>query len=38
GGAAAAAALISGAYVPAPGERVAVMVCGSNTDLVAALS
>jgi threonine dehydratase len=31
-GAAAFAALRSGAYVPAPGERVAVIVCGANTD------
>ncbi|GIH79768.1 threonine/serine dehydratase [Planobispora longispora] len=31
-GAAAFAALHCGAYVPAPGERVAVVVCGSNTD------
>ncbi|MEV0592539.1 threonine/serine dehydratase [Nonomuraea cavernae] len=31
-GATAYAALLSGAYTPAPGERVAVMVCGSNTD------
>ncbi|GGO73379.1 pyridoxal-phosphate dependent enzyme [Nonomuraea cavernae] len=31
-GATAYAALLSGAYVPAPGERVAVLVCGSNTD------
>lgn len=29
-GAAALAALMSGAYVPAPGERVAVLVCGGN--------
>jgi threonine dehydratase len=33
GGAVAVAALTSGAYVPAPGERVAVIVCGANTDL-----
>ncbi len=32
GGAAALAALRSGAYVPAPGERVVVVVCGSNCD------
>ncbi|MGX9142778.1 threonine/serine dehydratase [Mesorhizobium sp. 128a] len=32
GGAAAFAALLSGRYTPAPGERVAVLVCGSNTD------
>ncbi|GAA1005540.1 threonine dehydratase [Acrocarpospora pleiomorpha] len=31
-GAAALAALRAGAYTPAPGERVAVIVCGSNTD------
>lgn len=31
-GAAAYAALLSGAYTPAKGERVAVVVCGSNTD------
>ena len=32
GGAAALAALRSGAYRPAPGERVVVVVCGSNAD------
>ncbi|MGC1208374.1 MAG: threonine/serine dehydratase [Ornithinimicrobium sp.] len=32
GGAAALAALISGAYVPADGERVTVIVCGGNAD------
>jgi threonine dehydratase len=32
GGAAAFAAVLSGAYVPAEGERVAVLVCGSNTN------
>lgn len=32
GGATAYAAVLSGAYTPAPGERVAVVVCGSNTD------
>ena len=32
GGAAALAALRSGAYVPADGERVGVLVCGANTD------
>lgn len=26
------AALLSGAYVPEPGERVAVVICGANTD------
>lgn len=31
GGAAALAALITGKYQPAPGERVGVLVCGSNT-------
>lgn len=31
-GAAAYAALLSGVYRPEPGERVAVVVCGSNTD------
>jgi threonine dehydratase len=32
GGAAAYAALISGAYLPTPGERVVAVVCGSNVD------
>jgi len=32
GGAAALAALLAGAYRPAPGERVVVVVCGSNVD------
>ena len=32
GAATAAAALASGTYVPGAGERVAVIVCGSNTD------
>lgn len=32
GGAAALAAIRSGAYVPSPGERVVVAVCGSNCD------
>lgn len=32
GGAAALAALTTGAYVPADGERVVVVVCGGNTD------
>lgn len=32
GGAAALAAMRSGAYVPSRGERVAVVVCGSNCD------
>ena len=34
GGAAALAALLSGRYLPAPGERVGVVVCGGNTDAV----
>jgi threonine dehydratase len=34
GGAAAFAALLTGRYVPAPGERVAVLVCGANTTAV----
>ncbi len=33
GGAAALAALTSGAYRPRPGERVGVLVCGANVDL-----
>jgi threonine dehydratase len=33
GGAAAYAALMSGAYRPEPGERVAAIVCGANFDL-----
>jgi threonine dehydratase len=33
GGATAIAALLSGAYRPAPGERVGVLVCGGNVDL-----
>jgi threonine dehydratase len=32
GTAAAQAALLSGAYRPAPGERVMVLLCGANTD------
>lgn len=32
GGAVALSALASGRYVPAPDERVAVLVCGANTD------
>ncbi|GLY38502.1 threonine dehydratase [Amycolatopsis sp. NBRC 101858] len=32
GGATAYAALSTGAYHPAPGERVAVLLCGANTD------
>ena len=34
GGAAALAAVMSGAYVPEPGERLGVLVCGGNTDAV----
>lgn len=34
GGAAAMAALLSGVYMPAPGERVGALVCGGNTDAV----
>jgi threonine dehydratase len=34
GGAAAFAALLSGKYAPAPGERVMVLVCGANTTAV----
>jgi threonine dehydratase len=34
GGAAALAALLSGRYRPASGERVAVLLCGANTDAV----
>ena len=33
GGAVSAAALLSGRYRPAPGERVGVLVCGANVDL-----
>ncbi len=33
GGATALAALLSGAYRPAPGERVGVLLCGGNVDL-----
>ncbi len=32
GGATALAALLAGAYVPADGEQVGVLVCGANTD------
>jgi threonine dehydratase len=35
GGAAALAALISGAYKPAPSEKAGVLVCGGNVDLAA---
>lgn len=34
GGATALAALLSGRYKPAPGERVAVLLCGANTNAV----
>ena len=34
GGAAALAALLSGAYVPEPGEQVGVVVCGGNSTAV----
>src|SRR5215472_12703640 len=37
GGATAIAALLSGAYQPAPGERVGVVICGANADLTALL-
>jgi threonine dehydratase len=33
GGAAAFAAILCGAYVPAPGERVGILLCGGNVDL-----
>jgi threonine dehydratase len=33
GGAAALAALLTGAWRPAPGERVGVLLCGANVDL-----
>jgi threonine dehydratase len=33
GGAAAYAAVMSGAYKPAAGERVGVLLCGGNADL-----
>lgn len=32
GGATALAAILTGAYVPAPGERVGILVCGANVD------
>jgi threonine dehydratase len=34
GGAAAFSALLSGRYLPGPGERVGVVICGGNTDAV----
>ncbi|WP_319799659.1 serine/threonine dehydratase [Microvirga rosea] len=33
GGAAALAALVSGAYKPQPGERIGVLLCGANVEL-----
>jgi threonine dehydratase len=33
GGAAAAAALLSGAYKPAKDEHVGILVCGANVEL-----
>jgi threonine dehydratase len=38
GAAATLAALVSGAYVPAPDERVAIVLCGANTELSTDLS
>jgi threonine dehydratase len=38
GGATAFAALLSGIYKPHPGERVGVVLCGSNTDLAKILA
>jgi len=32
GGATALAALLSGAYVRSPGEKIAVIICGGNAD------
>jgi threonine dehydratase len=32
-GATGLAALMAGAYRPAPGERVATLICGANTEL-----
>jgi threonine dehydratase len=37
GGAAALAALVTGAYLPDPGERIAAVICGGNTDPTAVL-
>ena len=37
GAAAAFAAVTSGRYVPAEGERVGVLICGGNADLAALL-
>lgn len=36
GGATALAAVLSGAYRPAPGERVGILLCGGNVDLAKA--
>jgi threonine dehydratase len=38
GGATAFAALFSGVYKPRPGERVGVVLCGSNADLASFLT
>ena len=38
GGAAALAALLSGAYKPAPGETIGVLCCGGNVDLASLLA
>ena len=38
GGAAAFAALASGAYQPGKGERVGVLVCGANANLTTFIS
>ena len=35
GGATALAAVLAGAYVPRPGERLGILVCGGNVDLTA---
>jgi threonine dehydratase len=37
GGAAAFAALLSGAYVPEPGERLGILLCGGNVDVAKAV-
>ena len=38
GGAAALAAVMTGAYRPAPGERTVVLICGSNGDVAAVVN
>jgi threonine dehydratase len=38
GGATALAALHSGAYTPSPGERIVIVICGSNCDPTTVLS